>query len=710
MVLRGGTVYTVDAAAPWAGAVAVKDGRLIYVGDDEGASALVGRGTEIVDLDGRMVLPGLHDTHVHPVSGGIELGECDLHSATSRDQIVRLVAECTRLDPEAPWVRGGGFQLPLFPAGAPTRELLDSLVPDRPAYLSSADGHSAWVNSRALEMASVTVDTPDPLPDGVIVRRPDGTPAGTLRESAMGLVGRHLPERTDDEILEGLRRALTMAAGFGITTLHEASAGEESLKAYARAEADSILTARVIVSLHVDPDQGVDQVARLAELRDRYQGELVRPVAAKMFADGVIEGQTAALLGDYTDRPGFRGELNFRPEAMAALVAALDSAGFKVHVHAIGDRATRVTFDAFQRRYGRDSGAGPRHIMAHIQLFDPADIGRFAELGVVASFQPLWAYPDTYITDLTEPRLGPERSRWLYPIRSVVESGALVSGGSDWPVSSMNPFPAMEVAVTRRDPDADAGPAWIPEEQVDLATMVRAYTLGGAMAGDMDAETGTLTVGKSADLIVLDRDIFAVPTQQISDTQVDLTVFRGRVVYRRQQGASGFIGLSSPGPRREVPASVLQQGRLLGIADTQGHARPHAQAHRDGGPRPHDGQDGDDGGGHHRGGDADPQAQERLLHQAGVAETAPHELPGADMAVDAGNTGDSGGDEPEHASPLRGVECPSTIPIGRVAPTFPYGTSATSVPHARWTLPPQGRVQRRVGRRQPGDGNPERRA
>lgn len=533
MVLRGGTVYTVDDNNPWAGAVAVKDGRIVYVGDETGASALVGPNTELVELDGRMVLPGFHDTHVHPLSGGVELGECDLNAAASRDEVARIVTECARRDPGAPWLRGGGFQLPLFPGGAPNRELLDSLVPDRPAYLSSSDGHTAWVNSRALEIAGVTADTRDPLPDGVIVRSSDGSPAGTLRESAMGLVGRHLPEHTDAENLAGLRRGLAMAAGLGITTLHEASAREDFLEAYAQAEADRTLTARVIVSLYVDPDQGVEQVAQLAALRDRYTGDLVRPVAAKMFVDGVIEGQTAALLEDYTDRPGFRGELNFSPEAMAVLVQALDSAGFKVHVHAIGDRAIRATFDAFQQQHGRDGGAGPRHIIAHIQLFDPADIGRFAELGVVASFQPLWAYADTYITDLTEPRLGPSRSRWLYPIASVVESGAVVAGGSDWSVTSMNPFPAMEVAVTRRDPDAEAGPAWIPEEQVDLTTMVRAYTLGGAMAGDMEDETGTVTVGKSADLVVVDRDIFAVTPQQISETKVDLTVFRGRVVFRR---------------------------------------------------------------------------------------------------------------------------------------------------------------------------------
>ena len=533
MVLRGGAIYTADPGRPDAEAVAVRDGGIVYVGDERGVRSLIGPATEIVELDGRMLLPGFHDTHVHPVSGGIELGECDLNGAGSRADVISLVTACAARDREAPWVRGGGFQLPIFPNGAPTRELLDSLVPDRPAFLSSADGHSAWVNSRALEVAGVTARTTDPPPDGVIVRGPGGRPQGTLRESAMELVSRHLPPRTDDEVLAGLRRGLQMAASFGITTLHEASAGETFLRAYATAAERNLLTARTVISLTVDTDRGSDQVVELAALRDRYASRLVRPNAAKIFLDGVIEGQTAALLTDYTDRPGWRGELNLPPDSMRIMVARLDDAGFKVHVHAIGDRAIRVAFDAFEAQAARDGGGGPRHVMAHIQLFDPADIPRFAELGVVASFQPLWFYADTYITDLTEPRLGPERSRWLYPARSVAETGAIVAAGSDWSVSSMDPLRAIEVAITRRDPDSAVGDPWIGEERMELAPMLDAYTRAGAIAGDMLSETGTITVGKRADLVVLDTDLFSIAPEGISDVRVDLTIFEGRVVYQR---------------------------------------------------------------------------------------------------------------------------------------------------------------------------------
>jgi hypothetical protein len=522
-----------DEALPVASAVAVRDGRILYVGDDAGASALVGGDTEVVELGGRLVLPGFHDTHVHPASGGIELGDCDLNAAETRDDVLRIVAECAARGPAGSWVRGGGWQLPLFPHGAPSKELLDSLVPDRPAYLTSADAHSAWVNSRALDVAGVTAATQDPPPDGIVVREADGSPRGTLRESAMGLVGRHVPAHTPAEVRAGLERGLAIAAGFGITTVHEASADESFLRAYAEAEREGTLTARAIVSLRVDPSRGTEQVSELTALRDGYTGELVRPVAAKIFLDGVIEGGTAALLEPYVDRPGWRGELSVPADTLPALVAALDSAGFKVHVHAIGDRAIRVALDAIEERRSRDGGAGPRHIMAHIQLFDPADVPRFAELGVVASFQPLWAYEDSYIRDLTEPRLGPARSRWLYPMKSVVESGAIVAAGSDWSVTSMNPLLAMETAIRRVNPRLDEGEAWLPEERVTLDEIVRAYTVGGALAADMEDDTGTISVGMSADLAVLERDLYAIDPTEISDVRVDLTILEGRVVYRR---------------------------------------------------------------------------------------------------------------------------------------------------------------------------------
>ena len=531
-MLRNTFVYTVDSAHPRAQALAITDGRITFVGSDDSVSAFIGRNTEVLDLAGRMVLPGFHDTHVHPVTGGMELGECNLNPATSLDDVRRIVRACNTKGAAGEWVRGGGFQLPIFAGGNPTRQLLDSLVPDRPAFLSSADGHSAWVNSRAIALAGLTRATRDPA-NGRIERDPNGEPAGSLRESAMGLVSSKMPERTAADYLAGLERGLAMAAQFGITTLHEASAAEPVALAYAQADSLGRLTARSIVSLLVrtraDPDS---EVARLSALRTRTTRGNVRPVAAKIFMDGVIEAQTGALLAPYVDRPGYRGELNLPPAKLNTLVQKLDSAGFKVHVHAIGDRAIRVALDGFELQRAKDNGSGPKHIVAHLQLFDPADIPRFATLGVVASFQPLWAYADTYITDLTEPRLGPERSRNMYPIARVAQSGAMVAAGSDWSVSSMNPLEAMQVAITRLGLTDSTGRPWLPDERVDLATMIRAYTLGGAIASDHDSLTGTLVVGKAADVIVLSDDLFALAPHRIAKARVLLTLLNGRAVFR----------------------------------------------------------------------------------------------------------------------------------------------------------------------------------
>jgi predicted amidohydrolase YtcJ len=352
-----------------------------------------------------------------------------------------------------------------------------------------------------------------------------------VRETAQELVTRHFPAYKDEDYLAGLEQGLAQVSQFGITSVQEANADEPILRAYAQADSSGRLPVRALINLRVNPREGPQQVSRLAALRDAYGRGLVRPVGAKIFLDGVIEGQTAALLEPYVDRPGYLGELNVPQAQLDALVHALDSAGFKVHVHAIGDRAIRTALNAFAAQQAQDSGAGPRHVIVHIQLFDPADIGRFAELGVVASFQPLWAYRDSYMRDLTEPRLGPRRSQQQYPLRRMINSGAIVAGGSDWSVSSMNPLDAIQVAVTRRALTDTIGPAFIPDERITLAEALFMYTLGGAMAGDDERHIGSLTVDKAADLIVVSTDLFQQSAHQITSTRVLLTMVGGRVVY-----------------------------------------------------------------------------------------------------------------------------------------------------------------------------------
>ena len=538
VVLRGGIVRTMGAlATPAATSVAVREGRIVRVGDDEDAAAMIGPETQVVELEGRLVLPGFHDTHVHVLDGGIADTDCDLRTAATRALLVRAVGQCVAAAGAAPWLRGGGYDPTLFPGGEPPRELLDSLVPDRPAYLTDATEHAAWVNSRALAAAGIDARTPGPSA-GVIVRREDGSPQGTLREGAMELVGRLLPPRTDAELVEGLERGLSLAASLGITTLHEAAADERTVRAYADMEAEGRVTARTRVFLLADPGRGSEQAREIAVLRDRYPGGLVQVAGAKIFLDGVLEGGTAALLEPYVGPPGGVGELRWpSSDSLAALVDALESAGLAAHFHAIGDRAVRAALDAVQRARAMSDGAlALPHAIAHAQLIDPTDLPRFASLGVAVIFQPLWAQRDAYITDLTEPRVGPERSSRLYPIRSVLATGAVVAAGSDWPVTSMDPLAAIEVAVTRRNETAAPGEGWLVAERLTVEEAVGAYTRGGAHASGLEDRSGVISAGMVADLVVLDRDIFTVRATEISDARVDLTLLEGRVVYRRTPG------------------------------------------------------------------------------------------------------------------------------------------------------------------------------
>jgi predicted amidohydrolase YtcJ len=536
LVFRSGAIYTVDAARSWAEAVAVSGGKIVFVGTDAGARAWTGPKTKVVDLSGKMLLPSFHDSHVHPVTSGIEAGQCDLHGLETPGEVLAAVRRYAAAHPDRAWILGGGWELPAFPNANPSKELLDEVVPDRPAFLSAMDGHSAWANSKALSLARITKDTPDP-PHGRIERDPaTGDPSGALRESAADLVGRLVPPSTAKDYEEGLRLALHKANALGLTSLQEADATPNVLDAYQAFDRRGELTARVVASMHVEPDQGLAQVPKLVAERARYDGRRLHPRGVKIFADGVLETRTAAVLEPYIGFGDDRGKANLDPALFDSLAVALDGEGFQIHVHAIGDRAIRMALDALQAARRKNGPRDSRHHIAHLELIDPQDIPRFRRLGVIANFQPFWANGDTYLTEMTEPELGPARSRWLYPIASVLDAGAVVAFGSDWNVSSMNPLDGIEVAVTHRSPSAGPGPAWLPEERIGLPEAIAAYTAGGAYLDFTEKETGTIAVGKSADLVVLDRNLFEIPPSRIHETKVLLTLLEGGEVYR----APGF--------------------------------------------------------------------------------------------------------------------------------------------------------------------------
>jgi predicted amidohydrolase YtcJ len=505
-----------------------------------------------------MVLPSFHDCHVHPIAGGIELGECDLSAELTAEGITATLREYIHTHPGSGWIRGWGWQLPVFSDANPHRTLLDAVAPDRPVYLTTADGHSAWVNSRALALAGIGPDTPDPALGTIEREALTGEPSGTLRESAMDLVERVLPEYSPQECEDGLRRALALANRFGITALYDADTDEPRLATYAALGARENLSARVFVALRAEAATASELIPRVMGLRARYTAPRLHPIGVKLHVDGVVESHTAALLEPYADRSADRGPSYLEAPALEALVTALDRSGFQVHAHAMGDRAVRESLDALTKAKAANGSGRIRGILAHLELIHPEDIPRFSSLGVVAAVQPLWAYADRYITELTESRLGPERSRRLYPIGSLVRSGAVVAAGSDWNVSSLNPLDGIEVAITRRGLGQGDGPAWIPEERVDLATMLAAYTIQSAYAMQQEKESGSIAVGKAADLSVLDRNLFEIPAEQIHEAKVLLTLLEGAPVYREVGFAPGLEAappnpLRAPSPRRARP-------------------------------------------------------------------------------------------------------------------------------------------------------------
>ena len=536
LVLQGAAIYTVDPARTWAEAVAIRGDEILYVGGNKGAARYVGPRTRVVNLAGRMVLPGFQDAHVHPLWAGIEQLHCVLYEVQTRKAYAHAVAECAASRPKDAWIHGAGWDMALFPSGIPNRRELDAAVSDRPVFLASKDGHSAWVNSKALEVAGITRETPDP-PRGRIDRDEDGEPIGSLQESAMELVAKLLPRTTPEQARQGLKIAIEKLNSFGITSLLEASVplgdsqGFDMLDVYRDVDRSGALTARVVLSLGWDPEKGDEQIQDLLRARREYTQGRVRAHTVKIYQDGVIEAKTAAMLEPYRGTDGDTGMALVEPEALKRIVTRLDKEGFQLHFHSIGDAAIRQVLDALEAARSTNGARDSRHHLSHIELFHPDDIPRFRELGAVANFQPLWALADSYIKELTLPLLPPETHRWIYPIGSVLRSGAVVAFGSDWSVSSANPLEEMEVAVRRADwTKPDAAP-FLPDERIDLRDAIAAFTINAAYVNFHDDRTGSIEPGKLADLVVLDRNLFAIEANEISEAKVLLTLLGGKPVY-----------------------------------------------------------------------------------------------------------------------------------------------------------------------------------
>lgn len=532
-VFINGGVYTVDKNRSWSEAVAVADGEIVFVGADEDARAFIGTQTNVIDLHGKMLMPGFHDGHAHIRYGGTASWGCDLQGELDPSRIRSLLLDCVSSHDYGAdeWVLGGGWPPAAFADANPSRAMLDEVFGTRPAVFFDLFGHNAWVNSRALELAGIDSDTADPA-NGVIVRDPDtGEATGTLRDAAMELVDELLPEMTAEQRYAGLLEGLRQANSFGITAFIEPGVSEDNISLFMDADRRGDLTARVVASLspiNEIPGNFGQAIFDLLAGRDRFSSTYLDVDSVKVYIDGVIETRTSTMIEPYLDGSNFPPF--YAQDELNTLYQRLDEMNLQIHTHAIGDGAIRIALNAYEHALFENGENDNRHQIVHLQLIDEEDIPRFAELNVAANFQCMWCYPDVYI-DLAVDIVGEDRANRFYPVRSVRDAGGMLVGGSDWDVSSLNPLDAIETAVRRQDPFAATGRVLGENQEIDLATAIDMYTRNGAYIMRLEDKSGAIEVGKRADLIVLDRNLFDIPLTEVNEAQVLLTMMDGRTVY-----------------------------------------------------------------------------------------------------------------------------------------------------------------------------------
>lgn len=522
-VFTGGTVVvaarTRDSAT--SDAIAIEGDRVIALG--EAAAELAGReGTETVDLAGGTVIPALGEGHAHPVLGGLEAAGPRVREANDLDGIVSAVGAWRREHPDDAWIVGASYDATFAPGGLFDARWLDAVTGDTPTILRAWDYHTAWVNSAALAAGAITASTPDP-PLGRIVRRDDGSPLGTLQEAAANdFIAQVVPQFPLDARVAAIEAATRAYAAQGTTWIQDAWVDRRDIETYLAAASAGRLHARVNLALRADPFEWREQLAeftgRRSEIRDLGH-ERLSAETIKFFVDGVIENHTAALIEPYADRPDDRGLPNWSVEELNAAVLAFDAVGFQLHLHAIGDRANRIALDALAAAAAQNPPRERSHVIAHVGMLAPGDAERFAELGVIANFEPYWAQCDDVMRALTIPHIGHDREGWQYLIGSVLRHGGTVSFGSDWPVTTMDWRPALATAVTRHshlEPEAEA---WLPQERITPGDALAAYTAGIARQA-LSPDRGALEVGMTADLVWLSANPLEVDPNTVPEIEV----------------------------------------------------------------------------------------------------------------------------------------------------------------------------------------------
>ena len=532
-----GSIYTFDEKLTVVDSILVKEGIIQLVGSQADVLEKADESTKIIDLQGKMMMPSFHDAHAHPIWNGMDFLQCSLFDLLSINDIQERIRDCLEEDhaKNSGWVVGAGLNAGLFPAANPNKSLFDEVSKDIPIYIEMSDGHNALVNTKALELAGINKETKDPF-KGIIERDPvTGEPSGTLREpSAMNLVADVLPTETPELRLNGLLYAQNLASSFGITSMIDAAVNEAYLISFRDLAERGELNLRITACIEYGRQHYVQEISGFEDIykrRSEFQHARINSNCVKIFIDGVLEGQTGAILEPYLDS-GSYGQLYFTQDELNNAIARFDANDTQVMTHAIGDRAVRSVLDAYQHAIKTNGIKDNKHHISHLQLIHENDIPRFSELNISANFQAAWALPDEWITEINIPELGIERVNRMYPIRSIHDAGGTIVGGSDWAVTTMNPLIAIETAVTRQDPSNRVEGTLNENERMDLTEMLKAYTINAAEVMHQGHLTGSIEIGKFADLIILEKNLYKIPHNEIGEVRVIETVLEGNTVFR----------------------------------------------------------------------------------------------------------------------------------------------------------------------------------
>ncbi|HEY1484445.1 MAG TPA: amidohydrolase [Candidatus Acidoferrum sp.] len=526
-------VFTADEKQPWADTIAIRQGKIAAVGTELVVGRLRGIGTKVIDAGGRLVLPGFTDCHIHFMDGSLSLGRVNLEGAKNPADIQKRLRAYASQHPGDGWILGRGWDYAMFaPANLPDKKYLDGIFLNRPVFLEGYDGHTYWANSKALSLAGITKDTPDP-PNGVIVRDPQSKePTGALKESAQDIVARIIPKPSRVEKLQALRAGIKWANQNGITRVHSAGGDFEQLALLDELRQTRQLTLRFYIAYFLNPPElRKEDLNAIEDAHKKYHDEWIDVSAVKFMIDGVIESHTAAMLEPYTDQPSTKGSLFWDPEKYKAAVAELDKRNLQLFTHAIGDYAIRTSLDTYEFALNKNHSKDHRPRIEHIESISAADIPRFGKLGVIASMQPLHSYPDDDTLNVWASNIGPDRASRAWVWKSIAETGGRYAFGSDWPVVTLDPWKGMQTAVTRQTSDGKPGGGFIASQRLTVSQAIEGYTSGAAYAGRREKTEGSIEAGKVADIIILNQNLFDIDPQHIDTTKVVTTIVGGKIVY-----------------------------------------------------------------------------------------------------------------------------------------------------------------------------------